>query len=88
MSLSANENTWSNQRSKRRKLLNGDETKPCQSSQASSQANQEPIINFNLQLKPRSSSIFILELNTECTGNRETLNQIMQYLKNKTPSNI
>jgi hypothetical protein len=86
----AYENTWSNQRQKRRNESKN--KKPClsddhnqQNANANTQAKREKLIEFTLEVKESGSDYFLDFKSPDIcqSKTRETLNQILQYVRNK-----
>lgn len=86
--LAAHENTWSNQsaRAKRRRLARlGDQGISEKNEQAVNvpKSSEQCLITFDMQTKLKEKNMFYLEFNVFEISMKETLCQIVQYIRNK-----
>lgn len=86
--LRAEEKSWSNQRAKRRRKLQECEQREAQN-ETESETNEKIMLEFEFRLK-LIDQVYNVELsltraNQDSGSDRESLNQILQYLKNQIP---
>ena len=90
----AYENTWSNQRQKKRKELNSkkprlsdDQNEPNEPNEqkTNTQVEKEKLIEFTFEVKESGSDYFLDFKSPDIcqSKTRESLNQILQYVRNK-----
>ena len=87
----AYENTWSNQRQKKRRELNSkkprlsDDQNELNEQKTNTQVEKEKLIEFTFEVKESGSDYFLDFKSPDIcqSKTRETLNQILQFIRNK-----